>query len=191
MRNIRPIRPIRSLRKQQGFSLIELAIVIALVAVLAFFVFQKLQKVQGSRVASDEANNAALMIGDAKTKFTSQGDFAGVTSAALINAGVVPKSMVNAAGNAILTGWGTTVVAAPTNVNGTANDGIKLTYPVPKENCNEFVTGVAGLVQKITVGTTVVKNAPAGASKLDMIATGTACDAGGTGNVNVILETGR
>lgn len=184
------MRTIQSLRRRQGgFTLIELAIVIALAALIMFIVFARLTKTQNSRISSDEASQLTQIMTDARTKFASQGDFTGVTSKVLIDNGLIPSRMVS--GSTVVTGWGTTVVAAPINLNGTANDALQLTYPVPKANCPDFVTSAAGSVAKVTVGTTVVKNVPTGANTIDMTALGTACDASGTGNVNVLLAQGR
>lgn len=175
-------------RKQQGFTLIELAIVLAIAAIIGILIFMRMTKVQNANIANNESSNLAMMVSDARTKFSNQGDYAGVSAAVLINNGLVPQTMVS--GATIKTGWGTGVTVAPSNLNGTANDGIKFTYTVPKKNCSDFVTGAAAAVSKITIGTTVVKNAPAGSSTLDMTALGTACDASAAGTVAAAFEQG-
>lgn len=178
-----------SKRKQGGFSLIELAIVIAIAAIIIMLVFSRLSRVQNARIASDEASNYSMMMTDIRTKYGSQGDFAGITAQSVINNGLAPRSMVN--GTALRSGWNTPVTIAPISLTGTANDGVQLTYNVPREQCSDFVVGAAGASARVTVGSTVVKNAPANINNLDVNALGTACNANLGGTVAVLLAQGR
>lgn len=176
-------------RKQSGFSLIEASIVVALIAIAAIVIYNKASSVRADNASSEEAGNYAVLAAKAVSRYSAQGDFVGVTAAGLINAGMVPSQMVKgvAPTRIIQTGWGTSVVAAPSTIS-VANDSLKMTYPAPRAQCPAFVTSAARSASKITVNTTVVMDESTGKPNVDVAALGTACDAGGTGNVNVILE---
>lgn len=182
------VHQLRSRKKQGGFSLIELAIVIAIVAILLFLVYQRLSKVQNSRIAGDEASNYTQIATDVRTRFGSQGDFAGITPKILIDNGIVPQAMIK--GATISTSWNTTVAVAPAQFT-VANDAFAMTYTVPREQCSDFVTATAPAAARVTVGAEVVKNVPGSVNQINMATLGTACDASAGGTVAVKLEQGR
>lgn len=183
------IQSFKAGKRQGGFSLIELAIVIAIVAILLFLVYSRLSKVQNARIANDEASNFTQMMTDVRTRFSTQGTFAGVTPKVLIDNGIVPQAMIK--GATISTSWNTTVGVAPATFVA-ADDAVAMTYTVPREQCSDFVTASSPSAAKITVGATVVKNVPATPQvDLTIAALGTACDASTGGTVAIELEQGR
>lgn len=185
--NIRNIRPGRS--KQKGFSLIEMGIVLAIAAIVLYGIYSWVSRVQNQRVANDEAQNYNMMVSDVRTKFGAQGTFTGISPAALINLGLVPKTMIN--GAAIRSGWNTPVAVAAVNLNGTAGDGVQFTYTVPREQCSDFVTGAAGASARVTVGGTMVKDIPGGVNTVNVGTLATQCAANTGGNVAILLAQGR
>lgn len=174
--------------KNKGFTLIEMAIVLAIAAIVLFGVFTMVSRANNARVATDEAQNFNIISSDMRTKFSTQGNYTGVTVENLVNLGAVPKHMVS--GGTINTGWGTTVTAAVTNLTGT-DDGVAFTYTVPRESCADFVTAASGASAVVSVDGTSIKNVPGGANTVNVAALGTACDSSAGGNVPVVLTVGR
>lgn len=177
---------------QGGFSLIELGIVIAVVAIMALLLWSRYSRVQGGSKVNEEAAAFGQMMGDVRTRFAQQGDYAGVTAKALIDNGIVPDIMVKGTGATatITSGWNTPITVAPSTFTAT-NDAVAFSYTVPRSSCADFVTGAASASAKVTVGTTVVKNVPSNVSNVNAVALGTACDASSAGTVVVKLEQGR
>lgn len=189
MQQIQTPRSISLRRKQQGFTLIELVIVLAIAAVILFGVFILVSRAQTSRVANDEVQNFNMMIADVRTKFGPQGSFVGITPAVLIDLGIVPKHMINAA--TIRTGWSTTVAVAPTNLNGTVGDAVRFSYTVPRASCGDFATGASGAAGRVTVDGVVVKDVPAALNNVNVAALAGACDSDIGGTVDILLDQGR
>jgi prepilin-type N-terminal cleavage/methylation domain-containing protein len=182
-------RNIQNLKKQKGLTLIEISIGIVIAAALLFGLFYLVSVVNDRSTVKDEVQYYNQMTADARTKFRQQGNYTGATAGSLINLGIVPPALVN--GVNITSGFGGNVAVAPINLNGAANDGLQLTYTLPRRLCPDFVDGIAGSANRITVDGDIVKDSPANTPTLDVNAMGAACDASAAGNVTVVLASGR
>jgi len=181
--------PFRLKKRGRAYSLLEVIIVIAIIAGVAVIIFNRSSDANNSRIANDEASDYALMSARTRTMYASQGDFTGLTPKAMIDLGLIPKTMVN--GDNIRSRWNTSVDVAPTNLNGNAGDGVEFSYTLPRTVCSDFVNASAGISARVTVGGTVVKNVATGNNNLNIGDLASACQGGSGGNVTVLLAQGR
>lgn len=190
MHTLRNSRNFNGARRQKGATLVELAIWLAIAAAILFGVFYVLRVVQSKRITTAEAQNMTVMASDLRTKFSSQGTFAGLTNATAIAINAVPKTMIN--GGNVMSGFSTAVTIASANVNGVADDGFSLTLGVPADSCSDFISGVEGAFSRVAIGATTVKDLAAGdtvISPADMAAC--AATQVGNANTNIVLAQGR
>lgn len=171
----------KNLKEKKGvvFSL-EMLLIIGLIGGLFVFILSNLSE-GNSRIKVQNATSALMdMTKETQNLFKAQGDFTGITPAALLNNGVVPSDMDN--GATILSQWNSVVAVAPNTVVG-ANDTFSLTYPgVTSEDCSEFVTKSEKSFYQIDVAGTLVKDLTAG-SALNVATLGTQCASGTTVNI--------
>lgn len=185
-------RPIGGGRRTRGMALLDILMYTALVALALYGVFVLAQKVFGKSAVNEEAQQFLEMSNDTAMTFAkTQGNFAGVTVAQLLAHNLVPKKMIN--GTSIQTAaWSTPVTVAPASLTGSTADALSYTYSVPRTECSDFVTTVAGALGKVTVGGTTIKDVANGVPNVNMTALGTSCNAtAGTGNVALVLTRGR
>lgn len=179
-------------RGQGGVALLDLILYTVLISGLLYGVFLLASKAFAKTSVSDEAQQFLLMSADvAITYGKSQGSFTGVTVAQLLAHNLVPQKMIS--GTSIqTTAWSTPVTLAPASLTGATADALAWTYQVPRTECSEFVSTVAGAMAKVAVGGTVVKDIPNGVQNVNMSGLGTACNAtAGTGNVAIVMTRGK
>jgi len=181
--------PFRLKKRGRAYSLLEVIIVIAIIAGVAVIVFNRASDANNAKIANDEASDYSLMSARTRTMYASQGDFTGLTPKAMIGLGLVPRTMVN--GDNIRSRWNTQVDVAPTNLNGTAGDGVEFSYTLPRTVCADFVNASSGISARVTVGGTVVKNVATGNNNLNISDLEASCQGGSGGNVTVLLAQGR
>lgn len=177
-------------RGQQGFTLIELGIILALVMLILIGIYAFAREARGRSAVNSEVQDYTSMVEDAKTKYgQQQGDFAGVSAAALAQLGAVAnQNKMN--GGTMRSAWGTHVFVTSINLFGNADDAIQFTYQVPREWCADFLTGVQSSAAKITVDGTVVKDVTNALPRVNNGALGAACNPDAGGNAPILLASG-
>jgi hypothetical protein len=155
--------------RKRGVTLIEavLYISIALALIVGGLVF--FQQASLAQRTNSAVRNISAMASETRGLYQGQSSFFGFNEDTLINAGAVPTSLVNTAGN-IQNEWNGEVTAGPTDAVGifAANSGFFVVYPnVPTAACVRLTsTDINGSgrigsgIRAVTFGTTRV--VPAG-----------------------------
>lgn len=177
--------------RQRGFTLIEILIVIAIAAGILFGIFTVANRI-GERSAINEfASNMNVLAAETSAAFRAQGNFAGVSVAALLGMGAPPVTMRGAGTppTTIVSPWGTVGVQVETIAS--PNDGVRFTVnAVPAAACSSLVTAAEGAFSRVLIGGSAVKNmtsvaAPVPVSgimaPLNAAQVGTLCAGAGTG----------
>ena len=191
-----------TLKKQAGMTLTESLLVLAvgaLVAVLAY---------GGYRMATTQVNSSSQvkglvqMVGGIKRIFNASGNYNGITTPIVVNAGIVPDDFRKTTGatGTITNSWGGTITVAPTKLAaaapipayGTAdNQGFAIVINgIPADSCMDIVTGVASAANVIQGGAAgaAATNAKALNGTVDIAAANTGCIAGGTAATVVVIS---
>jgi len=177
-------------KRGKAYSLIEILLgTIAAIGIMSV-VFVYFNTVNTSQAAKKQTDYFASIMADVRGIYANQGNYNGVNPAALINLGIVPATMVR---NDIMIaeGWNTVVDVAPTNLNGTAGDGIEFSYTLPRSVCAKFASTSAPLAARVTVDGTIIKNVATGNNNVDVNQMQSACQSSAGGNVVVLLAQGR
>lgn len=176
----------RNLRQQQGgFTLVELLIAAVLLALAIAGIYKGVADYMSNDRANREMKELPAIITAIQQKYAQRQNYAGATTAGLINLGVFPQSWVN--GNTVQNRWGGTVTVGTTTLVS-ANDALTLTFTqVPQAECTDVIPGLEQSVRVVTVGGTSVKDNNA---QTDLTALGTACRAGGTSN-SIVYTIGK
>ncbi|SOZ17224.1 type 4 pilus major pilin [Cupriavidus taiwanensis] len=176
----------RSIRKQQGgFTLVELLIAAVLLALGIAGIYKGVSDYMSNDRANREMKELPSIITAIQQKYAQRQNYAGATTAGLINLGVFPQSWV--VGATVQNRWGGTVTVGTATLVS-ANDALTLSFTqVPQAECADVIPGVEQNVRVVTVGGTSVK---ANNAQTDMTALGTACAAGGVSNT-VVYTIGK
>jgi hypothetical protein len=149
--------------RKRGVTLIEavLYISIALALIVGGLVF--FQQASLAQRTNSAVRNISAIASETRGLYQAQSDFNGFTHAALVNAGAVPTSLINAAGD-IKNEWGGTVTAGATALLApfAANSGFWVEYPnVPTAACVRLTSAdvsgsgrVGSGIRAVTFGTT-------------------------------------
>jgi Tfp pilus assembly protein PilE len=139
----------------RGISFIP--ILLGLVIVALFTVVAVNQYNDASRTTRIEGAKSQItsIITNAQRSYGAARQFASVTTAMAITGNVIPKTMhlSTAVAQNIYDG----VVGLASQTILTAGDGLRLTYPVYPDDCQEIVLSSLSLTRRITVGTSVVR----------------------------------
>jgi hypothetical protein len=122
--------------RKRGVTLIEavLYISIALALIVGGLVF--FQQASLAQRTNSAVRNISAIASETRGLYQSAATFTGFTQQTLIDAGAVPSSLVNAAGNALTNEWGGAITGVAANVDGAADDGFAVTYEnVPLNAC--------------------------------------------------------
>jgi type II secretory pathway pseudopilin PulG len=160
-------------RKQLGAFSIELGLVLLVVlGIIAAAVWWYRDNIRKTSI-NDNTSQLLHISSNMISKYGKPGRYADVTTAIAVQAGVIPANLRDGAGNTATNLFGGDVTVAPQTLTG-ANDSMLLTWPaVPRNQCSDIVSGVAGEFRRIDVGATTVK--PDNAD-LDIADLETACD---------------
>lgn len=165
--------------KNSGFTLLEILLVIGVVAVFGVVVYATLDKVNSANAAKKEVDNLSILRAGIANGYSGQSGYPGLTALVTINGKFAPDSMVNAAGTGLINSWGGAITVTPVKFpsSATANNAFQIVYPlVPAKSCNKFVSDVASSFNRVTIGTTVVKDDSVATTKnLDVAALATQC----------------
>ena len=155
----------------RGISFIP--ILLGLVIVALFTVVAVNQYNDASRTTRIESAQSQItsIITNAQRSYGAARQFASVTTAMAIQGNVIPKTM-HISVNTALNTYDSTVALFSQTISQ-AGDGLRLTYPVYPDDCQEIVLRNLPLTRRITVGTTVVRPTD-GAINMGTLAT--ACD---------------
>ena len=139
----------------RGISFIP--ILLGLVIVALFTVVAVNQYNDASRTTRIEGAKSQItsIITNAQRSYGAARQFASVTTAMAITGNVIPKTMHLSTTVAQNIYDGVVGLASQTIL--TAGDGLRLTYPVYPDDCQEIVLRSLPLTRRITVGTTVVR----------------------------------
>lgn len=174
------------IRKQQGgFTLLELMIAAVLLALGIAGIYKGVTDYMSNDRANREMKELPTIITAIQQKYAQRQNYAGATTAGLINLGVFPQSWVS--GATLQNRWGGTVTVGTATLVS-ANDALTLTFTqMPQAECADVIPGIEQSVRVVTVGGTSVK---ANNAQTDMTALGTACAAGGVANT-VVYTIGK
>lgn len=178
-----------TLPRQRGLTLIEILIVIAIGAGILFGVFTVANRIGERSTINELASNLNMMAAETRSSFRAQGNYLGVTPAALIGMGVPPTTMVS--GSTIQSPWATPIAVAPATLTA-ANDAVNFTITgVPAAQCAALVRAAEGAFGRVLIGSTVVKNmtsmTPNPMTPLNAALVGTTCNAAGPFAISFVL----
>lgn len=175
----------------RGFTLIEILLVVGFIALAGIGIYVVYNKVQTGNAANTEARNLDTLRAGVKNLYGGTVNYGTVTETVLLQGRVVPDSMRDAAGTAIINSFGGTVTVRPTTFGGgAANNAFIITYPnVPLDVCSKFTTiGGNGFNQVVVNGTTVKDTSAATGNAIDVAKTTQSCNAG-TGSVTLTFTS--
>lgn len=154
---ISPAKNQRALKgKQRGFSMLEIGVALIVIAGAAYAVFNAFENNSRRASIQDNTNAITQISADIKKKFGLNNQYAGVTTAVLVNSRTIPQEMRTGAGTANNT-YGGAITAAVQTLT-VANDGLRLTWPrVPTSECMDLVTGTQQVARRVRVAGTDVK----------------------------------
>lgn len=174
---------------KKGFSMVELLLVFAIILGAAIIVFVAYPKAQDSQLATQEQQNLATIQAGVKNLYSGANSYGGanpITTATVVQSNVVPQNMIIPGTDTMSNKWnGQVTVASATSTGGIAGDAFSITYNnVPVTPCVKLVTSAGLNFDRVTVGTTVIKDQrTAGSETINVPALTTACQAGGENNV--------
>ncbi len=146
---------LKQAKYQAGFTLGELGLVLLIVAIIAMFAYPKFIEYNEGVLAGEEADNITQYVSKMKSAYSTDSDFSLVTTATLINTGIFPASMVQAAG--VINNYQGAVTAEP-NAITSANDSVLFTSTnYSQAGCREVVPRMASVARIVNVNGTVVK----------------------------------
>lgn len=147
---------IQQRKKQQGYSLVEIGIVMAIVAIGLFYAISKGVEMNNQSKSQSVAQDlASTIVPNAKRLYATQSSYTGVTIGALRDNNVFPGTW-NVAGT--ITGPFTGAVTTSAATFVTAGDALTITVPnVYQSICSDIVRMMAGGIEQIAVGGTVVQ----------------------------------
>lgn len=201
-------------RSQKGLSMVDMMLYLVVIALVLGGVFAVYRTVTSSSNGVQATVHSGAMVSKIKEFYAkSVNGYTGLTDQIVNQANLAPSDMFNQPGSTCTAGtnclrstWGSPVVVAPANINGT-NDGFSITFAdIPSEDCENFAikTETSYLGVEIITSTgagddfsaafdvsdsasgSVIKNLNANAA-LDRGKMVTAC--GDSGNVDVRLTT--
>lgn len=158
-----------NVKKQKGYSLVELGIVIAVIAIFIGGVVTFGQGMFKDTEVKTEQQNIQAAADNIKKLYEGT-NYSGFDNTVAQNAKVFSDRLVDNGYNNV---WNGLVSATAADVNSVANSGYAITYTeVPQDVCPDFVAGVQGKFDVITIGSTEVKSFN---GKLDRAATAAQC----------------
>jgi len=171
-------------KNQKGFTLMELLLTMVVIGILVsigmgiFGTNKMFAETDGVAKLDNNIANGIMEIYD-------NGDFTGLTTAKVIDLGVIPSSMVRTvvATPSFIDYYQGSVSFAPVSVGGGTNNGLSILHPiVPRDRCATTVMDLAKYFNIISVGAVEVKplNNPVFVPDL-----ATECDKAGTKSVTV------
>ncbi len=134
-----------SLVKQAGIGLLELMLSLAIIAVLLIMATRYYQAARLSQQVNDAISLTSAIAGASQNWVLGQGNFTGISFAALKKQGLIPAGIADNAANA--TPWHTALDLASTT------DGSKIVITlnqIPQEACYSLETKLQGQIQDTT-----------------------------------------
>jgi len=157
----------KRVRQQKGFTLIEVLVVLAIAgaALAGVLVFQA--NAESRNRVNNTINAVINTVGNVKSIYASAGSYATVTSANLVNAGVVTPPFT-ISGTTILDPWGGTVTV------GGSGPFFGMSFLAPdNETCVRLVSALASNAVRVTVHTAAQAFTAAATTPAAFMATGT------------------
>jgi len=179
----------RSGKKRKGYTIVELMVSAAVIAIAIIGVYVFVTGVITNNKVTNETNYYATMSSDTRTVYATATDFTGISPAKMIELGLVPSTLVKA--GAIVSTFNTPITVAPTNLHGTAGDGVEFTYTLPRDACTKFVQKAAMLSARVLVDSAPVLDRTTGLNVVDVTVLGSQCKSADGGNVTIALAVGR
>ncbi len=144
-------------KKMKGFTLIELLLVVGLIAVAGVAAYIAYPKVQAQSRANTEAQNINTVAAGVKNLYTSQSSYGTANTdltTSLVNAKVIPQSMVGGtvASPTVNNALGGTVMIAVSDYNGGSGNAFTIGYSnVPAAECIKLATGVGENFNRVNI----------------------------------------
>lgn len=178
-------------KTKRGFTLIEILLVVGFIAIAGVVVYSTFNKVQTGNLANTEARNIQTLRAGIKGLYGAKQDFTGLTNTVARQAKLVPENMVGSGAADIVSGFGTPVTvtsfAAGFGTNPIANNAFTISYTgVPSSACSKLVSAIAPSFNRVTIGTTVVRDTVATGEAFDIAGAAAACDVA-SGAVDISL----
>lgn len=137
-------------RKDRGLSLTETLLVLGVIALVAVIAYAGYNAATGSVKAGGDAQALVQMAGNINKTFATAADYNGVTTANLINAGLVPKAYKVRGVTNIIHSNGSDII--PGFAPATNSTQYAIAYlNVPADQCMEIAQSVASAVQEVFI----------------------------------------
>ena len=148
---------IRNQKNQKGLTLIELMVGIVAISVLVFMVLAGYQRFQvRSNVKTHVQDLIELSTGVEDAFMKVESSYANVTQANVVNAKLVPATMLRA--NVPYNPWGGAVDFVPNTINN-ANDAFDIVSPnIPDDACVRLTERLAKTFRFVDVNGTVIRD---------------------------------
>lgn len=157
--------------RQAGFSMVDLSIWVVVVGVALALVLSLGPSIMTNMRVNAESSNLQNIVACVQKYKFNKANFAGTTTAQVINQGCFPDSMVS--GSSVINRWSGAVTVAPVTTV-TASDSLGFTYNnLNKASCTGLIPVVADNFLTISVNGSAVK--PVNGA-VDDNAMGTACN---------------
>ena len=130
-------------RTNRGFALLELMLAFAILAGFTLVVMRAHSSAKSGGDITTATNNLNTLVSVVRSSFSTQGNYTGLTNAAVTEASTFPEGMKNPSDSDLIrTAWNSDGVdVAPATINST-DDGFTITYKaggMDKGTCIDFV----------------------------------------------------
>jgi len=150
-------------KTHSGFALLELLLAIAILGALSVVVMRSFSSANSGSDVATATTNLNTLVTVVRSTFATQGNYTGLTNAAVTEASTFPQGMINPSDTDLIrTAWNSDGVdLAPTTVNST-DDAFTVTYKaggMDKGTCIDFVNSVYSYFHSTTVDGTAITGA--------------------------------
>lgn len=143
-------KPAFSASRQKGWGLIETLLTLGAITALSAGIYMVLKPTSATAQVQREQTNLRDLSSGIDKSWGLLGSFEDVSASRVLNENIAPGRMRS--GNALVTGWGTTVSVAAESIQK-PNDAFVVTYPsTPSEVCSQLASAVASDVYDLRVG---------------------------------------
>ena len=134
----------------RGFGLIEVIIAIAISAAAAYYFLVMVPQAKNAVAVAKETENLSIIKQAAQSLYQGSNNYASITDTVLINANVIPSSMIS--GGQIINSQGQRITVGPASLGGGTNNAFVITETsVINTMCSRLIMSVGNSFDAVQV----------------------------------------